>query len=134
MTNTIRGLVLLCALASLPNPPVWAHHSAAQYDGRKRVSYSGTVFKYEWQNPHAWIWLMVPQNDGTMQKVGIECAAPAALRRAGMEWDSVKVGDKVTITAAPLRNGAPAGLLVSINWTDGRKWVSPYQSVLAEPK
>ena len=33
-----------------------AHHAfAAEYDENKRVTVSGTVTKFQWTNPHAWL-------------------------------------------------------------------------------
>lgn len=124
--------IIVCMAAT--TLPAQAHHSAAQYDGQKRVSYTGTVYKYEWQNPHVWIWLMLPQvGDAPAQKVGIECAAPQALKLGGLTWNSIKVGDQLTATAAPLRDGQAGGLLVGLQWADGRKWDSPFKSVLQDP-
>ena len=106
--------------------PAAAHHSAAIWNLQKTVSYAGAVKAYEWQNPHTWIWLLVPQKDGTVREVGIECASPVALRSVGLRWDSLKVGEQVTITAAPPHQGTAGGLLEGIYWPDGRKWQSPF--------
>lgn len=127
LTKTALLTILLTITTS-----VEAHHSVAQYDLKQRVSYAGTVSKVEWQNPHVWIWIAVPQSDGANETVGIECAAPSALRRVGFKWDSVKVGDKVTVTAAPPRSGHIGGLLASIKWADGHKWDAPFIDILSK--
>lgn len=101
----------------------YAHHSTAQYDMSKRLEFAGTVKKFDYQNPHAWIWLDVPQTDGTSKEIGIECGSPAMLRHNGLAWDSLKAGDKVTIQAAPFRDEQrTGGILVSVTWPDGHKW------------
>lgn len=112
---------LLCPL--LMNASVQAHHSTAQFDMTKRVTYVGTVKKFDYQNPHAWIWLEIPQSDGTSKEVGIECGSPSMLRRNGLSWDALKKGEKVTIEAAPFRDAhAEGGILNTITWADGHKW------------
>lgn len=127
----MRGVLWLLPLPALFTMPASAHHSTAQYNLLARVSYSGTVTKFEWQNPHAWIWLLVPQGNGTTREIGIECASPSALRSIGFKWDTVKRGDKVTLAAAPLRDGVPGGLLVSVKWADGRETVLPFVGILS---
>lgn len=130
MNRFIYAMVSVSLITATIHPAT-AHHSAAMWDLTKEVSYSGTVSKFEWTNPHSWIHLTIPQDDGTSKEIAIECGSPAALRRSMLSWDSIKAGDKVTITASPARDGSQAGLLSSITWADGRKWVV---SALASPR
>ena len=44
--------------------PTWAHHSAAAFDATKTVSLEGVVTRYEWANPHVYLWLAVPGASG----------------------------------------------------------------------
>ena len=37
----------------------WAHHSTAMYDMANPVTVKGTVKRFEWTNPHAFIFLDV---------------------------------------------------------------------------
>jgi hypothetical protein len=101
-----------------------AHHSVAQYDlaDRSRQHVSGTVRKMEWQNPHAWMWLDVPKADGSVESFGGEMSSLGALRNSGFKWNTVKVGDKLSIDVAPMRSGKAAGLVTKITWADGRVW------------
>lgn len=132
MQPSMRTQVLLASLliSNGLSSQAQAHHSVAQFDLDKRTSYVGTVTKYEWQNPHVWIWLDIPGANGSSRPVGIECAAPVALRSSALRWDSVKVGQKLTVTVAPLRNGQDGGLLVGLVWPDGHQWVSPFTDIL----
>lgn len=115
--------VLCCPL--LVSMPASAHHSTAQFDMTKHVTYVGTVKKFDYQNPHAWIWIEIAQSDGTSKEVGIECGSPSMLRRNGLSWDALKKGEKVTILAAPFRDGhAEGGILNSITWSDGHQWAA----------
>lgn len=109
---------LLAELAS-------AHHSVAMFDlsDAARESISGTVVKWEWQNPHSWIFVEVTEEDGTVAVYGMELSSPHHLRQAGFRYDSVTEGDEVTIEHAPVRDGGRTGLLTRITWhADGRSW------------
>jgi hypothetical protein len=104
--------------------PTAAHHSVAQYDltTPSRKSVSGTVKKVEWQNPHAWLWLDVPGSDGKAAQWGGEMSSLGALRNAGFKWNSVSVGQKISLLLAPARDGRNSGLVLRVTWDDGKFW------------
>src|SRR5262245_1386454 len=55
-----------CALVLLHASTAAAHHSfAAEYDGKKPTTLSGTVTKVEWTNPHVHFFLDVKDPTGT---------------------------------------------------------------------
>ena len=96
------GLVLLAA-------PSFAHHSfAAEFDGTKRVTLTGVVTKVEWTNPHVWIYFNVKdEKTGEVTNWGAEFGPPHGLQRGGWRRDTVKLGEKVTVTDAALaKNGS----------------------------
>ncbi len=129
----IAGTALLAGSVSLP---VMAHHSVAMFDlsDASRKNISGTVAKFEWQNPHSWIFVEVPKADGTSDTYGMELSSPGALRRVGFSYNSVKKGDKVAIEYCPERSGKNAGLLTKITWPDGRSWEPSGQASPLPPK
>ena len=56
---------------------VQAHHAfAAEFDNGKPVRLEGTVTKWEWINPHAWINLDVTNEAGEVEKWRVEGGAP----------------------------------------------------------
>jgi hypothetical protein len=120
MTMRLAALALGAALTL----PVAAHHSVVQYDlsAAARKTVTGTVKKFEWQNPHSWIWMQVAQGGAAAVAWGMELSSPGALRRSGFAWDSVKVGEKITVEYAPIKDGRNAGLLVKLTYEDGRVW------------
>ena len=78
-----------------------AHHSiTAAYDDTRTVTLSGVVTKFDWANPHVWVFVDV---NGTPQ--GVEFASRLELKRSGWSADSIKVGDQVTVTGNPAREG-----------------------------
>ncbi|MGC3979682.1 MAG: DUF6152 family protein [Steroidobacteraceae bacterium] len=71
--------------------------------------------------PHVWIWIIADDNQ---QVWGIEAGAVNSMRRQGWSRDSLTVGEKVTITIHPRREGAKevderTGSLMSIKKADG---------------
>lgn len=102
-----------------------AHHSAAMFDRDKQVTLTGTIVQFEWTNPHSWIQVDVPNENGGTDRWSVECNSPNNLVRMGWKSTSLKPGDKVTILIHPLRNGDKGGSFLSVTLPDG--------SVLTDP-
>jgi hypothetical protein len=97
-----------------------AHHSFAMFDSAKKIDYVGVVKKLEWTNPHVWIEVVARQ--GNEQKTfGFEGGAVAVLKRFGWTKDTVKIGDIVTMTAHPYKDGRSGGSIDFVTLADGRK-------------
>jgi hypothetical protein len=111
--------VALAAAMSLSSS-AWAHHSAAMFDATKIDVLSGAVIQYEFENPHAWIYLMVTNAGGLQKKYSIEMTSPNLLQRAGWRPGTLKPGDKVTVKIHPLHDGADGGSFVEITLPDGK--------------
>src|SRR5450755_4106773 len=74
----IAGL-LMATVAAL------AHHSAAMFESEKTVTVSGTVKDFEYVNPHAWLYVVVTNDNGEETLWGFEAEGPSALMRAGIK-------------------------------------------------
>ena len=102
--------------------PLAAHHSfAAEFDGAKQITLSGTVSKVDWVNPHAWVYVDVKGDDGSVVTWALESGAPNALYRAGWRKDDLKVGDKVTFSAFLAKDGSHTAAAREVTLPDGRK-------------
>ncbi len=77
----------------------FSHHSfAAEFDGTKSVTLTGTVTKVEWMNPHAYLYMDVAdEQTGDVANWAIELGSPNGLRRLGWQRTSVNPGDVLTI-------------------------------------
>ena len=58
----VLGLLGVIALTSAV--PALAHHSFAVFDHSRTVTVKGTVTKFQWTNPHAFLELDVPDDKG----------------------------------------------------------------------
>jgi uncharacterized protein DUF6152 len=97
---TITLLVITTAVV-----PLYAHHSFARaYYENKSISISGEIVAFEFRSPHAWVQLMVPDENGQMQKYSAEWFNPSRLSKMNITRDTLKPGDYVVITGSPSRN------------------------------
>lgn len=118
-STRILGLSATLLLASLALPAL-AHHSAAPFDMSKQISMHGTVEKWQWANPHSWLYLRVEKADGSQEVWGFEAGSTGMMARSGWNAADMKAGDKVTVSAAPERTGSHIGLLNQVELPDGR--------------
>jgi hypothetical protein len=115
--------LVLGVIALFAAPPALPHHSHAMFDLEKQVTLVGTVKEFDWNNPHCWIQVLVPDpKDPGAPPVewGVEMGAPIQLIRHGWKSDSLKPGDKITVVINPLRDGRPGGQIISAIGPDGK--------------
>jgi hypothetical protein len=112
------ALVLAAGLAD-------AHHSfAAQYFEDQMVTMSGEVVEFEYKNPHAWVHFLVTDDNGKPQRHSGEWNGVGRLSRDGILSDTLRPGDRVTISGSPGRD--PSARRIHIKAierpADGWKW------------
>lgn len=96
-----------------------AHHSQAMFDETKMVTLKGVVTKFSWINPHVQIYFEVTDK-GKKEVWQIEANSAVTMARAGWKRDQFKVGEPVTVSFHPMRNGTPHGYLRKIVGPDGK--------------
>jgi hypothetical protein len=117
------SLAVVCLLVAVF--PALAHHAfVAQYDSSKSTTLQGVVTKVEWTNPHARFYVDVKDKSGKVENWNLELASPNALRRLGWTRDILKPGDKVSVFAAPAKDGAKMANARTVTLADGRKMVA----------
>ena len=90
------------------------------FDDQVVLTLKGTVTKFDYLNPHSWLYVNVENDDGTMTEWGFELDAPPRLRRLGISPNYWQEGDAITVKTNPLRDGRPAGHLVGAISGEGR--------------
>src|SRR5215475_8237520 len=102
----IRSIIITAALTVAAAAPVFAHHSfAAEFDSNKSTTLTGSVTKLDWINPHARLFIEVKDADGKTVNWEVELGPPAILMRSGWTKNSVKSGDKVTVSGNLAKDG-----------------------------
>ena len=102
-------VVLTSAAAIAMAGATMAHHSFAMFDQENPIELEGVVQEFKFTSPHSFIILAVKQQDGSIQLWSLEGGAPSALVRDGWSSKTLKLGDELKLTIAPLRSGAPGG-------------------------
>jgi hypothetical protein len=96
-----------------------AHHSfSAEFDVGRPVTLVGTVKEFEWTNPHAWIHVEVPDAAGATQVWAVEMLGVNSLVRDGLTPNTLKTGDKLTITGYGARNGTNTANATTVSRTE----------------
>lgn len=113
-------IALLLALSLVAN----AHHSfATHYDAANIVEISGTLSAVKMRSPHSFFEVDVVSVGGATETWEVEAHAVPILRRLGINRDTLKVGDTVTIRGP--RSRRPEKLLLfgaQIETGDGQQF------------
>ena len=124
----VRAVLLLAVVLATPHAAALAHHSfAAEYDGEKPVTITGTVTKIEWVNPHIYVTLAVKAADGQVAQWRMEGYPPNMLVRQGWRKDvTLKPGVEITVTGWRSRLEPTQGAGRQVTFADGSKlWMGP---------
>ncbi len=114
----IAGVTTSISLAGTAS----AHHAfAAEFDRDSPVQLTGTVTEMRWANPHAWIYIDVEGEDGTVVNWALETRAANNLIRLGWRPADVPVGAVLVIEGFQARNGSPTASIASVTFEDGRR-------------
>ena len=108
--SRFSGLVI--AALALCGAALSAHHSFAVFDMTQEKTITGVVSKFEWTNPHTFIFVDVPNDKGVVESWAIEGMSPNYLGRRGWSKNSVKPGEKITVSVRPLKEGKPGGMFI----------------------
>ena len=121
MNARLFAPVALAALLAAAVPAI-AHHSfAAEFDRGKPVTFTGTVTKLEWSNPHARFYVDVKDEKGVVANWDFELSSPNGLMRRGWTRNSLKPGDIITVTGWAAKNSPHVGNASAITLADGKK-------------
>jgi hypothetical protein len=101
-----------------------AHHSTAGvYDPGKEGKVTGTLAKIQFVNPHGSIVITVKNADGTTTDWTFTTGSATALAQRGITKvgpKALKIGEELTVTFTPARNGSPLGGFKTATRADGQ--------------
>ena len=116
----VFSLIVFLLMALPGTTPLAAHHSTAMYNMGTPVTVTGTVKKFEWTNPHAFIYLEVKDESGQVVEWEIEMMSLNHLKSYGWSRNTVMPGDLISCTGGAAKSGDPAMLSSLIKLNDGR--------------
>ena len=105
----MKGTLLVALTVTLTAAAisVRAHHSfAATYDESKTATIEGTLVQFMFRNPHSFVHVMAPDENGQMQRWAVEWGGVGQLTGQGVTRETLKTRDVVVITGNPGRNPA----------------------------
>jgi hypothetical protein len=119
--SILRSVALIAVVLGAALTTVRAHHSTTVFDNSKTVTVTGIVARFDWTNPHIFVWVNVPNtiDPGRHDLYAFESASPTVLESAGWNRTILKAGDKITIDYAPHRDGRNGGLWILGRVADG---------------
>lgn len=130
MNTRIRG-TLLAVAALVVASTAWAHHSAVAFDFSKSVTYTGKVKVFRAVEPHLRVELEITDAKGT-RVIRFEGHSLNNLYRGGYRKGMVNIGDTLTVTAAPNRDGTDGGYVIGGQSPGGEYWGMRSRSSSAE--
>jgi hypothetical protein len=107
------GLLLagLIGASAMTGDSALAHHSFSMFEYGSSTEIEGTVQEFKFINPHAYIIVKVKGKDGRLETWTLEGQPTAMLEREGWNSRTLKPGDQIKATIAPLRSGATGGFV-----------------------
>ena len=116
----MRMMFVVIAAAITIASSASGHHSNSIFNLDSVVVIQGTVSRFDWQNPHVYIYVETTNDGGEQLEWLIETDPTPILTRNGWTLESLAPGDSVTVRASPDRRAQRNhALLVSIATEDG---------------
>jgi hypothetical protein len=131
--DRLRAVILTTVLVCSATAAL-AHHTYAMFDNDRHLTLSGTVAKFEWKNPHAYLWVYVPSREtpGKYELWAFENGSPAVLAKQGWSKEALQANEKITVEYAPLRDGKPGGHCLKVTLPSGRSLNCPGPGTVPE--
>lgn len=123
MRQTLKAMLVFVVLTAAATPVV-AHHGSASFDTGKKIMLEGTVAEWIWSNPHCFLKFDVKEANGEVRQWTVETSNPPDMVNRGWARNSFKIGDKVSVTVEPVKNGSPVGRLLHVVLPSGKTLVA----------
>ena len=108
--------------------PVLAHHSSSIYDAESVLTLQGTVLRYEWSNPHVYIYVEVEDEAGRPVEWELEGGSTPLMARSGWTATTLASGDAVSARVNPNKDADTRNAwLLALSREDGDslvRWTS----------
>jgi hypothetical protein len=104
MRRLLAAIAGLAATALLVAPAL-AHHSMSMFDTSKEILIKGKIVRFEWKNPHMYLFVETVGEDGKKQLIQGEGLAITQALVDGLHQKDLPPGATVVVRANPSRNG-----------------------------
>ena len=123
MIGRAVGCVVVCGCLMLGASVQAPHSLAGVYDMKAEKEIAGTLTMIKFVNPHGSMTITVKNADGTATDWTFTTGSATALAERGITKvgpNALKIGEVLTVTFMPARNGAPLGALRTVKRADGK--------------
>jgi hypothetical protein len=99
------GLGLSALVGMLAGGVAMAHHSfTATYFEDRKVTIEGRVLQFQFRNPHSFLHVQAPDENGEMHRWAVEWGGSGQLSNQGLTNATFRPGDHVIVTGSPGRD------------------------------
>ena len=119
----LAGIAVTVISCLYMTAPAFAHHGFnVEFDSKNCINMTGTFTKFDWSNPHAYLYMDVKDESGKVTPWTFESISLSSLRRSGTTRQDFldAVGKTVTIKACLAKNGQPRASAETLKMPDGR--------------
>ena len=120
LESTMVRVAVFAVVTLACAPLVFAHHGGGTFDSSRAVTRTGKLVKFEFINPHSWIYFDIVEN-GKVVHHRCETRSAHTLRRSGWTPEMFKAGQQITIEGSPDRNDPQSCYLNTIVLADGSR-------------
>ena len=121
MTRAARRIIILASLVAGATSLAVAHHSYSAFDMTGEKTVTGTIKKFDYTNPHSWIYMDVKGPDGKVTTWMVEGGSPNALLRLGFTRDSLPAGTEIMVEGFQSKDGSNRAVGTKLTFADGKK-------------
>jgi hypothetical protein len=117
LLRTSLSAILLGIIASTA---AISHHAFSPvYDADRVITVTGVVTQFRFINPHAMMFMDVTDGSGKVTKWTVEFAGRLNLSNVGWTEESIKSGERVTVTGNPTHTGSERVFFRKLVHADG---------------
>ncbi len=103
--------VVVTAAIVIMDGPANAHHASGPfYDNSKSAEAVGTVTRFVFRNPHSFLYVDAPGENGETVAWEIEMGASVTMSRRGWTPETIKAGDQIKAVGQPSRAPGTFGM------------------------
>lgn len=119
--NRLQTAFLIAALST----PCLAHHGVApHYDVTKPVELQGTITRFDFINPHSFVYIATVNAAGAEETWSCELASRSVLERNGLSIDTFRVGEPIVVEGVVARVKPTGCALRVARFPDGSRLVA----------
>jgi hypothetical protein len=103
--RVLPATVLTLSATVMCGAPAVAHHSMAFFDQTKEILIEGTVARFDWVNPHMYLYIETESPEGEKVVIQGEGLGITQALVDGLDRDALKPGTPIVVRANPNRGG-----------------------------